>query len=65
MPEISLEQLAVAELVREACIEASRAAFADAGQSGLCEEGAWEAAIGAMQTLDLEQLLLRPAHLME
>ncbi len=43
----------MARAVQQACIAAARRAFADAAQSGLCGEGALEAAIGAMQTLDL------------
>lgn len=43
----------VARAVQQACIAAARRAYADAAQSGLCGEGALEAAIGAMQTLDL------------
>ncbi len=43
----------IARAVQQACIAAARRAFADAAQSGLCGDGALEAAIGAMQTLDL------------
>jgi len=43
----------IARAVQQACIAAARRAFADAAQSGLCGEGALEAAIGAIQTLDL------------
>lgn len=46
-----------AEKVRKACIRAAREGFRDASMSGLCTEGAVEAAIGAMQSLDLEDLL--------
>lgn len=44
----------VARAVQQACIAAARQAFTDAAQSGLCGEGALEAAIGAIQTLDIE-----------
>lgn len=48
------ELTSVARAVQQACIAAARQAFADAAQSGLCGEGALEAAIGAIQTLDIE-----------
>ena len=47
----------LAEAVRRACIEAALAAYEDAGVMGLCAEGRWEAAVGAMQSLRLETLL--------
>ena len=54
------EKLALAEAVRQACIEAALAAYEDAGISGLCAEGRWEAAIGALQSLDLKDIEVRP-----
>lgn len=51
--------LQVAESVRAACIAAAREAYESAGISGLCAEGRWENAIGAIQTLDLKQLLAK------
>lgn len=50
----------VAEAVRKACIEAAVAAYEDAGISGLCAEGRWEAAVSAMQSLDLRRLSAEP-----
>ena len=44
----------LAEAVRDACVQAALEAFEDASISGLCCAGAWETAVGAMQTLDLE-----------
>jgi hypothetical protein len=46
-----------AELVRAACLEAAEAAYEDAGIRGLCAEGRWEAAVGALQRLDVTALL--------
>lgn len=46
----------MADAVRKACIEAALAAYEDAGVSGLCAEGRWEAAVSAMQSLDLQTL---------
>jgi len=45
-----------AEAVRRACIAAALAAYEDAGVLGLCAEGRWEAAVSAMQSLDLLSL---------
>ena len=50
------DPLAAAEVVRKVCIEAALAAYEDAGISGLCAEGRWEAAVSAMQSLDLRRL---------
>ena len=47
----------VAEAVRGACIAAALAGYENAAISGLCHEGAWEAAIGAMRMLDVEKLI--------
>lgn len=46
-----------AEKIREACIKAAREGFMDASISGLCTEGAMEAAISAMQSLEIEKIL--------
>lgn len=50
-------KLAIAETVRESCIQAAREGFQDASISGLCAEGAMEAAISAIQQLDLKIIL--------
>lgn len=47
----------IAEHVRAALIEAAKCAYEDAGISGLCAEGRWENALGALQTFDLQGLL--------
>lgn len=44
------------EAVRAACLAAARAAYEDAMMRGVCAEGALEAALGAIETLDLERL---------
>lgn len=46
-----------AEQIRQACIKAAQEGFMDASMSGLCTEGAIEAAISAIQSLDIEQLI--------
>jgi len=43
----------LAEAVRAACLSAAREAYEDAGLRGLCAEGRWEAARGAIATCDL------------
>ena len=42
-----------AEAVRAALIDAALVAYEDAGLSGLCAEGRWEAAVAAMRSLDV------------
>lgn len=46
-----------AEMIRDACISAAKEGFMDASISGLCTEGAIEAAISAIQNLDLNKVL--------
>ena len=46
--------LNLAERVRSACIEAALEGYERASISGLCREGAWEAAISAMRMVDLQ-----------
>ena len=43
-----------AEAVRAACLAAAREAYEDAGLRGLCAEGRWEAAIDAVEAIDLD-----------
>lgn len=50
-------RIELVELVRKACIEAARDGFKDASMSGLCTEGAMEAAISSMQQLNLEKII--------
>jgi len=47
----------LADMVRLACIRAALEGYEHASMSGLCHEGAWEAAIGAMEMLDLDAVL--------
>lgn len=50
-------ELKIARAVQEACIQEAKNAYEEAAISGLCDEGALEAAIGAIQTLDIDALL--------
>jgi hypothetical protein len=43
----------VPEAVRAACVDAALQAYEDAALQGLCAEGCWEAAVGAMRSLDV------------
>jgi hypothetical protein len=52
----------IAEAVRAACLQAALAAYENAGIQGLCEAGRWEAAVGALESLDLKQLLRQLEH---
>lgn len=56
LDKLDSEQL-LAERVRRACIEAARDGFMDASMSGLCAEGAMEAATSAIQKLDIATLI--------
>jgi hypothetical protein len=50
------DPLALADEVRQACIASALAAYEEAGVLGLCAEGRWEAAVSAMQSLDLQRV---------
>ncbi|MEX0648824.1 MAG: acetyltransferase [Balneolaceae bacterium] len=52
----NLSQEQVAEKVREACIQAAKEGFRDASISGLCSDGAMEAAVSAIQRIDLKKI---------
>lgn len=57
MPQTVKNTRVIAEKVRSACLEALRERFEEASQDGLCSEGAIEAAMGAIQQLDLELII--------
>ena len=52
---MELENLA--KRIRDACLEAVLQAYEDAGIQGLCAEGRWEVAVGALKTVELAPLL--------
>lgn len=59
MPISSDQELAVkiaAEVVA-ACKRKLSEAYEEAGISGLCDEGRWEAALGSLSTIDLEKIV--------
>lgn len=52
---LDLDRLAAR--IRDRCREAAVRAYDDAGIQGLCAEGRWEAAVGAIETVDLKSVL--------
>ncbi|TXL66275.1 aminotransferase-like domain-containing protein [Zeimonas arvi] len=50
---------ASAAAIRDACVETALEAWEDAGMRGLCAEGRWEVAIGAIRSLDLHAIAPR------
>lgn len=51
------ERLRLAEAVRRACVEAALEAYEDAQIRGLCHEGAWECAVGAVSQVDIRRIV--------
>ena len=49
-----LEELA--NRVREVCVKTLTTAYEDAGLQGLCADGRWEAAVGALRALDVAHI---------
>jgi hypothetical protein len=58
-PKERTERRQMMESVRNACVRAATDGYRNAAMAGLCHEGAWEAAIGAVQMLDLDAILKR------
>lgn len=48
---------ALTAAIRQAFVEAASQAWDDAGISGLCAEGRWEAALQALRSVDVAPLL--------
>ncbi len=49
--------LILAQAIRDLCINTALIAYENAAVSGLCREGAWEAAISALRMMDLESVV--------
>lgn len=49
--------LKLAESVREQCVKEAKEGFMDASIQGLCAEGAMEAAVSAIERLDLKKMI--------
>ena len=54
---LSADSRKVAERTQRALIEIALRAYEDAGLSGLCAEGRWEAALGAIRDADVGQVV--------
>jgi hypothetical protein len=53
------ERRKVAEAVRAACLQAALSGYEDASMNGLCHEGAWEVAVDAIRSLNVEAIVRR------
>ena len=51
---MTMETKLLIETVREACLVAAIEAYEDASIRGLCAEGAWECAVGAIKSVNVE-----------
>lgn len=51
------DTLAIAKAVQNACIKEAKDGFRDASIRGLCSEGAMEAAISAIQMVDVDKIV--------
>lgn len=51
------DPLQIAEAIRAACLTAALESYEEASRRGLCHEGAWECAIGAIRSLNLQRVL--------
>ena len=52
-----MNPLDLAEAIRRSILDTAARAYEDAGVQGLCADGRWEAAVGAVQQLDLRRLV--------
>lgn len=46
----------IARATQRALVEVAQRAYEEAGLSGLCEEGRWEVALGAMRSYDVTKV---------
>jgi hypothetical protein len=46
-----------ANRIKDDCVKTLLEAYEDAGVQGLCAEGRWEAAVGALRALDVAQIV--------
>jgi hypothetical protein len=47
----------VAEAIQTACVATAQASYERAAADGLCDEGAWEVAIDAMRSIDVDAIV--------
>ena len=55
--DVEQHTLQLAKAVRAACLAAALESYEDASMRGLCHEGAWECAIGAIRALNVRSLV--------
>ncbi len=55
--KIPSKEQRLAQIVKDLCIQAALNGYENASMSGLCHEGAWEAAISAIRNIDVELIL--------
>ncbi len=53
---ISEDRQEIAEATQRVLVAVALQAYAEAGLSGLCAEGRWEAAVGAMRSYDVRPI---------
>lgn len=51
------EMVDLALAVQRACVDAALGAYENARMDGLCHEGAWEVAVGAMRSLNVQRIV--------
>lgn len=47
----------LASAIRDACVKAALDAYENARMDGLCHDGAWEVAVGAMRALNVTRVV--------
>jgi len=57
MAEMNDDRLRLARAVRDACVRAAKEGYERAAMSGLCADGALEAAVSAIEMLDLNAVV--------
>lgn len=55
----SKQQHDLAGRIRDECIQTALSAYESASMSGLCAEGAFEAAISAMRMMNVDEIVAR------
>ncbi len=53
----NIRDIELAEAIRRECVASAREGFREASMSGLCAEGAMEAAVSAIQMVNVEKII--------
>lgn len=51
------QKIAIAEAIRQACLEQLLGSYENARFDGLCHEGAWEVAVDSLRALNMKTLV--------